>query len=101
MFTFRFLIFVVPAVEMEFQNEIALLHSVKMRFQSEITLLHRVEIEFQSEIALLHCVEWNFNIIRRLFKTESHQQARRIPFRPNENPLPATAGHHSDAQNAA
>ena len=69
-----------------------------MEFQSEILFSECQEIEFQSEIALLHRVKMEFQHDTQAFLTGKPPASPQKPFRPNENPLPATAGHLSDAQ---
>ena len=88
-------------VNMEFRFEIVLSHSVNIEFHSEITLSHRMEMEFQFEIALLHHVKMKFQHDTQAFLTGKPPASPQKPFRPNENPLPTTAGHFSDTQNAA
>ena len=55
-------------------------------------------MEFQSEIAILHSVKIEFQHNTQAFLTGKPPASPQKPFRPNGNPLPATAGHHSDAQ---
>ena len=69
-----------------------------MEFQSEIWLSHSVEIEFHFEIALLHSMKIEFQHNTHAFLTGKPPASPPKPFRPNENPLPTIAGHHSDAQ---
>ena len=88
------------SVNMEFQSEIALLHSANIEFQSEIALSHNAEIEFQSEITLLHSANMEFQHNTQDLLTGKPSASPKKPFRPNENSLPATAGHHSDVQDA-
>ena len=57
-------------------------------------------MEFQFEIALLHRVNMEFQHDTQAFLTGKPPTSPQKPFRPNENPLPTTAGHHSDAQTA-
>ena len=55
-------------------------------------------MEFQSEIALLHHIKIEFQHNTQAFLTGKPPTSPQKPFRPNENPLPTTAGHYSDAQ---
>lgn len=88
------------SANIEFHFEIILLYSVEIIFQSEIMLSHSAEIGFQTEIILLHSVEMEFRKNTASFFIGKHRLAPEMPCCLNGNHLPATAGHHSDAQSA-